>query len=68
MWAYCLNEMGNLVTKDSLKTEVLNAFFALFFTTSSGLGILETMGKGWSKEYVPLVEEDPVRKKNSYSC
>ncbi|KAK4825768.1 hypothetical protein QYF61_002331 [Mycteria americana] len=53
-----LDRTHNLVTKE----EVLNAFFASVFASKTGpSGIPETRGKGWSKEDVPLVEEDQVR-------
>ncbi|KAK4831130.1 hypothetical protein QYF61_015433 [Mycteria americana] len=61
-----LNEMGDLVTQDMEKAEELNAAFALVLTSQTGLQesrIPETRGKGWSKEYVPLVEEDQKGKK-----
>jgi len=47
-----LSETKDLVTQDTEKMEVLIAFFASVFTTSSGLQesqVPETREKGWSK-------------------
>lgn len=46
------------------KVEIPNAAFASVLTSETGLQesqVPETRGKGWSKEYVLLVEEDQVR-------
>ncbi|KAK4810486.1 hypothetical protein QYF61_004266 [Mycteria americana] len=59
-----LNETGDLVTQDTEKAEVLNAFFASVFTSKTGLQEYqapETRGKAWSKEDVLFVEEDQIR-------
>ena len=58
-----LKETRDLVTQDMGKAEVLNAFFALVFTSTTGLQesqVPETKGKIWSKADVPLVEEHQV--------
>lgn len=59
-----LNERGNLGTQNMEKSEVLNADFASVFTRQCGLQesqIQEMKGKGWSKENVPLVDEDQFK-------
>ena len=43
------------------EAEILNAFFASVFTGLQESRVPETQGKVWSKEGVPLVEEDQVR-------
>lgn len=51
------------MTKDTEKTEVLNAF-ALVFTGKTGTEqsqAFEMSGKVWSKEDLALVEEDQIR-------
>ena len=59
-----LDKMGDLVTRDMEKAEVLDATFASVSTGITGLQesqVSETRGKAWSKEDIPLVEEDQVR-------
>ncbi|XP_068785519.1 uncharacterized protein [Struthio camelus] len=59
-----LNGAGALVTKDTEKAELLNAFFASVFTAKASpeeFQTLETREEGWRKEDSPLVEEDQVR-------
>jgi len=56
-----LSETGALVTRDMVKAEVLKAFFASVFSSKMGLHepwVPKTWGKGYSKEDVPLVEEN----------
>lgn len=58
-----LNGTGTLVTQDVEKAELLNAFFTSALTSNTSLQhsqAMETRGK-WSKEVIPLVEEDQVR-------
>lgn len=62
--ALLLSETGSLVTQDTKKVEVLNAAFASSFTSKTGFQEYqapEIRGKGWSKEDVPLVQQDQVR-------
>jgi len=59
-----LHETGDLVTQDLEKAELLNVSFASVFTSKTGpqeSQVLETTGKGWTKQDAPLVEEDQVR-------
>jgi len=46
--------MEDLVTQDMKNAEVLNV-------ASKECQVLGTRGKGWSKEDVPLLEEDQIR-------
>ncbi|GAB0187639.1 mitochondrial enolase superfamily member 1 [Grus japonensis] len=58
------NEVGALVTEDTEKAELLNAFFALIFTAKTSPQESQTLEVGekvWRKEDLPLVEEDWVR-------
>jgi len=43
------------------KAEILNAFFASVFAGLEESRVPETLEKVWSKEGIPLVEEDQVR-------
>jgi len=57
-----------LVTQDKRKAEVLNATFSLVSEGMTGLWksqALETTGRIWSKEHLPLAEEDQLRE---YLC
>jgi len=59
-----LNGAGASVTQDIKKAEVLNAFFTSDFSSKTSLQesqVLETREKVWSKEGIPLVEEDQFR-------
>lgn len=53
-----------LVPQGMEKAELLNALFTSFFASKTDLQkskALEIKGKVWSKEHLPLVEEDQVR-------
>lgn len=60
-----LNEIRDLVMQDMEKAELPNAFFFhLVFTSKTRIResqVSETRWKGWSKEDVPLVEENHLR-------
>lgn len=56
--------MGTLETQEIGKTELLNAFFVSVFTTEAGpceSQTLEGRKKVWTKEDLPLFEENQVR-------
>lgn len=53
-----LNGVENLVTKDAKQAEVLGVFFASVFTCLQEPQACETRGKVWSREDLPMLEED----------
>lgn len=59
-----LNKTGDLVTQNTVKAEILNAFFTSVVTSKTNLQesqAPETRRKVWSKEDVTLVGENRVR-------
>ena len=59
-----MNEVGALVTENTVKMELLNAFFSSVFTAKAGPQASqcpEVREKAWRKEDLPLVNEDKVR-------
>ncbi|PKU43644.1 rna-directed dna polymerase from mobile element jockey- hypothetical protein [Limosa lapponica baueri] len=59
-----LNETGAMVSEDAEKVELLNAFFASVFTAQASPWEpqnLEESEKVWTKEALPLVQEDQVK-------
>lgn len=56
--------MGDLVTRDSEKAKVLNAFFAAAFTSKTGLQesqVPEARFKSWNKDDVSFVGGEWVK-------
>ena len=63
-----LNDLGDLVIQDVEKVEVVNASFALVFTSKTKLQesqALEIRGRVSSKDGISLVKKDQVREYQS---
>jgi len=59
-----LNEVGVLVTEDTERAELVNAFFPLVFTAKASPRAsqsLEVREEAWRKDDLLLIEEDCVR-------